>query len=284
MSSHQVKLGDRNITIEGFRAFRAIHAGEILSDIIEAVPNLADKMAEFAQTQREKNVVVINRATAEWRWPDEVVTISEAAWEASGHKLEISEPPTLQAQVMHVFPDIFKAARDHVLRLLALLAASNSELREWDDAGEAEIEKGLKGWEKRILHDAEVSDLIDLLIASLEVIREQFSGKADELGKLLSLLGVNQEEQSVEIHPPEEPEATSTTETSKPSSTEPLTSSKQPDPEPVVEATATPPTDSPPPNGKNGSSSATPPPSPDGPEARSSTESPGEPSLPLVRG
>src|SRR5262245_44151242 len=144
----QVTLGDKTYTLEGFRAFKALRAGDILARITHDVPGILEKMAEYSARAEEWNTVTVGRASAQAQYPHLVVGMTDADWEAENNTVTLVKPPEFEEQIVAVFPEIFKTARDHVLELLALIIAPNSELRRADDQGEQAVMEVLNGYKK----------------------------------------------------------------------------------------------------------------------------------------
>ena len=185
-----VAVGDREYTIGGFSTYKALRVGDAVDSIMQAVPDLTERVGRFTREWSAENTQKITRAAAELRYPaEDVQRISEEAWKANGGVLELPAAPSPFDVAAHVFPFVFQQAKEQVLPLLALLCATNSDLREWDESGgEAKVDEELGRLGRRILHEP-LDELLELVIVSAEVIGEQFAGKMDRLRNVPVLLG-----------------------------------------------------------------------------------------------
>lgn len=177
-----VKIGDRTVTISRFKLFKALEAGKVISEITEQVPTVGEEIAKFSREYEKNNYVQIDRATATFRYPEEVAHMSDEVWKASNNMLTLRESPSVQEQVLHVFPEVFQAAQAHVLKLLALLVTPDSELREAHRADNVDIK--LEETATTLMHEADLADLVDLAEAAVDTIKEQFSGKEEKIKEL----------------------------------------------------------------------------------------------------
>jgi hypothetical protein len=176
----QVEIGDRLVNVSRFSTFKAIHAGELLTEVLNEVPDLSEKLSAYNAEFRSKNTVRISRAAAELRYdPEQLAQVSEEAWMATDGYMELPASPGALDVAAFVLPVAFEAARDRVLELLALVVVSNSELRDADEANN--IGEVLDAQKKLLLH-SDLGELIDLVVAAVEVLTEQFEGKAGSSG------------------------------------------------------------------------------------------------------
>ena len=219
-----VTLGGLSVTVQRFSTFKVIEATAIVTSVMEEIPELGEKIATFQRTYAAENEMSISRATAELRYPPEqLANISEEAWAASDNRLVVPGSPSVVDIAAHVFPDVFRVAQEQILRLLALVAAPNDELRRADEAGN--VEEYLSQKAKALRHE-DAGELLDLLVATAEVLTDQFDTGGDRLGPLGRLIGfrapasdpVEGTATPVEIRTAEETPTSSTPATSKPAS------------------------------------------------------------------
>lgn len=183
-SSRDVTIGESTVTIQRFKGFKALEVARIVADISEQVPEIQQEIAEFTNTYEESNTIKITPGMA--MLPRFVgLGLTDDHFARAGGVIEVPVSPKTWEQVAAVFPSIFGAARDEVVKLLALLTTPNSKLREWDDADTVDDELTKAG--KALLHDADFDEYVDLIVAAAEVIQEQFKGKSDVVGKLAGL-------------------------------------------------------------------------------------------------
>lgn len=183
-SNRDVQIGDRTVTIQAFKGFKALEVARIVAAIGKQAPDVQQEIAEFTNQYEESNTVKITPGMAVLpRY--EGLGLTDDHFARSGGVIEVPLSPKTWEQVAAVFPSVFEAARDDVVKLLALLTTPNSELREWDEADAVDDELEKEG--RKLLHDADFDQYVDLLIAAVEVVQEQFKGKADAVGKVAGL-------------------------------------------------------------------------------------------------
>lgn len=179
-----VKIGDRDVTIPRFSAFKIVYAGEIVAAIARKYPAIMLDLAKFTREYEKENSVRITRAMAKTpRFQD--YGFGSKDFEPDGF-VELPQSPTIYEQVFAVFPQIMEAARADVVTLVALILAPNSELADEDENGT--VDDYLKGKSRRLLHEAEADQLVDVVVATSELLREQFAHKMGDAGNALALL------------------------------------------------------------------------------------------------
>lgn len=181
-----IKLGESDeIRLEKWRGLKAFEVIDALTELGEKVPNLDTAIGEYRRSYRESNFIELPRETAEYRDPERARQVSEEAWQASGHKLRMPSSPAFEQIVLAVFPTIYRAAKDTVLKLLAIVVSTNREIDEAEQAdGLDELWKEKRAW---LLRTAEYTDLIVLASKLVDQIRTELADYRDDLGNLRSL-------------------------------------------------------------------------------------------------
>jgi hypothetical protein len=193
-TSHEVKLGDKNVELHPFKGFKATEMLTQLAAIYDEVPDLEARVDAFVRKHAAENTVKVPRAYFEAEYSEEAKRVSEEAWAASGNVMELpGAEPSLQRVVLTLFPDIIKLARRRAFDLLALAICPNSELAELDiDDGADKLygsEGALSKYRKQLLHEAEAQQLFALAAGVVELLKDQFAGDGDDgLGKLKPLV------------------------------------------------------------------------------------------------
>jgi transposase len=241
----EVRIGDRTVGLSSLSGFKVMRAGTLLARITRQVTGVEQQIQEFVSSYRAANTELITRAKFEYRqgleeaariaqrraelaeehpdWSDEQVdeeierlrgqierarlTISDEAWEKSDNQVELATDPSPFQIGAYLLPQVLDAAEDDVVRLLALVTAPESELREAKrDGGDAYVaylsEKG-----EALLFDAEIEQLIELAITAAEVLGEKLRGKAPRLRAAWNRL-TGAEEAPAESQPETETETT----------------------------------------------------------------------------
>jgi hypothetical protein len=219
-----VTLGERSVPLPRFSVYKATEAGALVAEIMTAYPQLVERAESFQREYAEKNATVIDRATAEWRYEEDAKRVSPEGWEASGNQIRLPGVPSGEEIFMAVFPEAYRLARGKVLQLLALLICENKRLEDADLQGEDiyppetgdKTQCALADAYKVLVHEAQVQQLVALVMAAKELLQEQFAElpqeTRDELGKLLGALPF---QRTIESSPPQNGEGTSSTDSPK---------------------------------------------------------------------
>lgn len=211
--ARMVKIGAREIQVEGFSGRKAIRAGKLVREILKRYPQVLEEMAEFTTRYQEKNVLWLERTEARFRLPEATAHMTDADWEASDGKLAMRQSPTEAELFMSVFPTVFDAAEELALQLCALPIVSNDELAQAarNANGPEAITDLLNERGERLLDEASYDQLVDLVLSAAEAAHEQIAEKLEgfkeRAGKLRRLLGWSPEPEET----PTTPEPTSTT-------------------------------------------------------------------------
>lgn len=217
-----IVLGRHNVTVEPFSGRKAMRAFRLLRHISSGTPAIMKSWASFVREYERDNGVELSRAEALFEFPPvkepesgrvlrpgRFDHLSDEDWAASGNKVRLPKSPTLPEQIAAVFPEAFDLAETEVLRLLALVAMPNDEVKERrEDLGEA-----LDALAEDLL-DAPFDALLELAVIGGETVDEQYRRKAealgDRMGNALRLVGLDPKAL--------QRSTTSTTSTSRPAS------------------------------------------------------------------
>lgn len=234
---HQVTIGEETFTIQRFRGLKAIMAIAAMTRIGREVPDvLADAVKEYTN----RNTVSITEEMSNLpRWAGVFKKEDfDKAEERTGKRImEVPAPMTQNEQMLYALPTLLEKARKEVARLLALLIIPNAELTEADDNDT--VPQALDKYYKLLMHEAEIDQLIDLALATSEVLQEQLADRKDRLGNLTrglwSLFRRNQSQPALaptsrpqNTDPTQAPTVTTTPATSTDDAPTSSTSSKEP--------------------------------------------------------
>lgn len=178
MAGRDVRVGERTYTLAPFRAFKAVHAGEIIARVSEQVSQLMEEDVAYQRRYAEENTSRLTRGVARLRgyenWPD------------GEEFVDLPGMPAVEERVANVFPKAFKLARDEVLQLLALIVIPNSDLRKAEADGR--VDEALREVGEELFYEAEWGELLELLAAASDQIRDTFESHRETLGKLRGLI------------------------------------------------------------------------------------------------
>jgi hypothetical protein len=219
-----IRIGDETLTIQPFRGYKAVKAGQIIGSAMDAVRTILDEVADFRNEYGERHKLTVTRQMNRARdlgWPDKSFEDGD---------LVLPEEPSDQQVIGFAFPRIMALADEQLIGLLALALIPNRELRNAYDDGD--VEPALKDWRKRVMFDAELPQLIELTGKVADLLREELEGLGAQVGKLRNLVmgqtttpesseSTSQTSTSPEAEGPSDPSPpTTTTEDSPASSTD----------------------------------------------------------------
>lgn len=204
----QVTINGESRSLSGFSAFKAFCAMQILADAEEIGRDVLNEAASFKREYEAANYVEMTRAEARREFPpkplrevvrretedgrievveavvfdsagaplmvDPLGHMTDADWQATDHKMRVSDSPGEKMQVAAMIPVAFRKGRVELLRLLALVLTSNADLEQWDTDGD--VEERLDRAGKALMHDASIEELTELASAALALCREQIAG------------------------------------------------------------------------------------------------------------
>jgi hypothetical protein len=187
-----IKIGGAERLIAPFSAAKAMEAAGLVSEIVEAGNGILAAMDDYAAKHAERSTIKVPRAAAFYRNPEAAAAVPNDAWEASGNVLEVPGPrPGFEEQLLAVFPQVWRVARDQVLKLLALVLVGDSELEQADsDGGQDGIDKLLATEGRALLHKAQMQELVALGQTAWEVCRDQLQADPTALAMVNRLMSL----------------------------------------------------------------------------------------------
>jgi len=190
----QVRVGDRHITVGRFKGYTATRIMREAAKIGRAYPKIGRDLARYRQEYAAEHSMHLSRAQAEYQLGAAVKQISEKAWEQAGGELVLPRSPTLEEQVMTIYPELMDKAEEHVLCVLALIATTSRDLEEaWTEGGDSAVNDLLDKRAHELLFEADATELLELALAGAEVGRAQFAPLGARVKALLSQLGLRDE-------------------------------------------------------------------------------------------
>lgn len=219
-----VTIGGRTIILQSFKAFKAAHVAAIVSGVTDQAKQVAQSFDDFRHEYRNTHNVRVGQALASirgWEVPDDQWKIDD-----QGEKyIELPSSPPDELAMLHVFEQAYLAARVQVQRLLALLLVDNDRLADAEDQGPEQIDALLDAEGKKLMREAEVWEILDLLHAARLLLVREMEHRAEKAGKLRGLWSTIR---SNERPQPEPKPATETTPTPPESTTPTATSTGSP--------------------------------------------------------
>jgi hypothetical protein len=170
-----VTIGSKAIRIDTITGWKFMESAELIAKITEALPGIYNRMEEFSQQRMKSTEKVYTRAAALASFGEELKDITPEWWEANGNEMRLPGPrPSIQEQVIYVFPEAFKQARPLVARLLAVLSVPNDELFQASSGGgEDAIDVLLTKWADEMLFHGSIADLVKIAVMAVEAFRRE---------------------------------------------------------------------------------------------------------------
>lgn len=225
--SRTITLGSRNITVEPFSGRKALRAFHMLKQIATDAPAIMQTWHEFTAEYEREHALELSRAEARFEFPpirgdvteldrldavpvevrgDEWQRERDAAiakvmrpgrfdhltdqdWEKSGNRVRLPRSPSQAEQIVAVFPTALELAEEQVLRLLALIAMPEADVK----AHRGDLNDKLDVLAEDLL-DAPFEDLVELAVIGGESVNDQYVRKTEKLGdrvgNALRLVGI----------------------------------------------------------------------------------------------
>lgn len=114
--------------------------------------------------------------------PDPLAHMTDQDWAASGNVIRLPRKARTEEKIAAILPAALDLAEEQVLRLLALLAMSNSDLDRY--AADGSLNDRLAERTEQLL-SAPWTDLLELAVAAGELADEQYTTKIRRLGDRL---------------------------------------------------------------------------------------------------
>lgn len=169
----QITIGSKAIRIDTITGWKFLEAAEVLAKITEELPGVYNKMEEFSQQRMKSTEKVYSRAAALASFTKELNGITDEWWKANGEEMRLPGPrPSIQEQVIFVFPEVLNKARPLVKRLLAVLSVPNNELQQ-AASGDAGIDALLEQWGNDLIFQGSIGQLIGLLVTAVDAFRKE---------------------------------------------------------------------------------------------------------------
>lgn len=221
----EVTVGGRSYRIARFRGLKAQIILRLSAQIGRKYPKLATQVAEFEQAYIEENKVRLSRTEAELRYGEDAAKITDEAWETTEGEIALKRMPSPLERFAAIWPEIFEAAEEPAMNLIAVLSLSNEELADADDKDE--IDETIKARRKLLFHNGEAEEIIELAVAGIGVARGQFAPLVERvIEPVMNLFGLTMGGlmPTTSSTSPEEEEPSSSSATSKDSETSPSSS------------------------------------------------------------
>lgn len=176
-------IGEREVRVTRFRAFKAFVAGDIMAQIGDEVEALVEKHATFQRDYRENHQVRLDKKTSHALGYD--IPDSEFGDGDDGF-IMLPASPSDEEVFFHLFPAGFKVARDQIIKLIGLVVISNDDLQAAE--GDENVGEVLDARGKELLFEGDIEDILRLVLVTVEAVKDQLSGLDEVLGKLRGLL------------------------------------------------------------------------------------------------
>ena len=218
MSEHKATVGGKDFIIGNPSLDKTMRITDYVAEILEQVPGIFNEAEEFRENYKNNHREILtyeDLSNPEYKPVLEALGFTAADFEDESNL--ITDPETGKTGlpfykspgdfevIAAVFPKVWKAARENLTDLCALLIITDGELEEHDRKGAV---NGLITERSRwIRYNATIEELLELIAIGLMVVKEQLEGASNSLGKvsenLTTMLGGSEPEEPT----PEEPKS-----------------------------------------------------------------------------
>jgi hypothetical protein len=212
----KVTIGGNERTVPVLNGVRALESLRLINEIMQVAPDVMRKRAAFIKKYGEDNAQVLNRGEVRVKFPprpvfntqtgdpvldengqvrliDPLARISEHDWASMNNSYVIKpEPSDIEVGLVMV-QDVLNKALVPFTQLLGLLMAKNDEVLT-HMFNESDLDDWLEKEGRKILHDADIDELIELVIVAIEVsnnrVKKKLEKMGDRVGNVLSVFGL----------------------------------------------------------------------------------------------
>lgn len=192
---HKVNVGDQEFSIASPSLDKTMRITDYISEVLEQIPGIFDEIETYRIEYKINHREVITKEEAEDPNNKEIVEalgININDFENEDNLILDDETgkqgvpfyksPTEIELLSAVFPKIWKAARDNVVDLAALLIITDGQLEEHDKRGAINgLIKERAHWLK---YNASLEELLDIVSIGVIIFKEQVESASKSLGKV----------------------------------------------------------------------------------------------------
>jgi hypothetical protein len=184
-----VEINGRQVTVERFTVSKGMRVMTLLGLIQKEVPEISRSWADFRRQYAEDYPTRVPRLTAIGRFG--LTEIPDEEWERAGQVFLLPGQPNSYETFFHLAPLIYEQAEELLLRLIGLIAMPNDTVKLYVKDGS--IWERVDELVQDLVVDAPIEDVMELLVATAEVIDGSILQKARQLseraGNVARLLG-----------------------------------------------------------------------------------------------
>ena len=213
MTEHKIQIADKTFLISSPSLDKTMRITDHVAEILEELPGIFDDIEKFKQEYKENHREIITREdldNPEYQPILEALNIKPEDFEDEKNLVvdEINNKtgvafyrnPSDVETIANIFPKVWKAARNNLIDLCAILIISDGELEEHDKRGAV---NGLISERARFIrYNASLDNLLEIVSIGLLVVKDQIETASNSLGKvtenLNQMLGNETETESPE--------------------------------------------------------------------------------------
>jgi len=194
MTEYKVTVAGKEKTIAAPSLDKTMRITDHVSEILEELPNIFDEIENFKVQYKINHQELLTKE--EFKNPDnkeivEALNIKESDFKNS-ERLGYDEngtsgilfykSPTDAEVIAFAFPKIWKAARNNVIELAALLITNDGQLEEHDRKGAV---NGLIQEKSHYLkYNASLEEILEIISIGIVIIKQQIESASSSLGKV----------------------------------------------------------------------------------------------------
>lgn len=211
MTEQKITIADKTFLIGSPSLDKTMRITDHVAEILEELPGIFDDIDKFKQEYKENHREIITREDLddpEYAPVLEALNIQPEDFDNDKNLVtdEINNKtgvafyrnPSDFETVAHVFPKVWKAARNNLIDLCAILIIGDGELEEHDKRGA--VNGLIKERARFIRYNASLDDVLQIVSIGLVVVKDQIESASNSLGKVtenLSLMLGNETETDV---------------------------------------------------------------------------------------
>jgi hypothetical protein len=187
-----VALGDQQIQIQDFNAYKFLEATELLSQILGVVPEVDAAFTEYAKHWLAENgrESVLDRAAAIFTYGDRAKEIPDEVWEANDNKLRLPQAPPRNEALIRALPAAYRKARpgDESRSRQQRRADRRRNQRSARHVARAELVHAFVAaypgsfTRRDVLHRVPYRELVALMVARSDASRDRMDAEMTEQG------------------------------------------------------------------------------------------------------
>ena len=194
MTEYKVTVAGKEKTIAAPSLDKTMRITDHVSEILEELPNIFDEIETYKLQYKMTHQELLTKEDFDNPDNKEIVNALDIKSEDFNNKEKLGydengnsgilfyKSPTDAEVIAFAFPKVWKAARNNIIQLAALLITSDSQLEEHDRKGAV---NGLIEEKSHYLkYNASLEEILEIISIGIIIIKEQIESASSSLGKV----------------------------------------------------------------------------------------------------